>query len=399
MSAAKILVVEDSAAIALDLSWQLEALGYDVVGMASSGRDALRQIAEFKPEAVLMDIRISGDMDGIETASRIPADADPAVIYLTGSSEETTLNRARETQPYGYLLKPFSERELHATIQIALERRRAAEILRATDRRLEAANTALQAEINARIQSEQRIHEMQAELLHVSRLSAMGQMTSTLAHEVNQPLAAVGNYIRAGLAILETADVDIPAKARSAFEKAERQAERVSDVINNLREFVRKGDTQRQAEDLAEVITDAITLAKLDPISRDVSIELDLSRDAKWATINRVQIQQVLINLVRNAMEAIVGDLRQIQIKTCPSATEFVEISVSDNGPGVRLSINDELFKPFVTTKTEGMGVGLAICQSIVDAHGGRIWAAPNPSGGAIFTFTVPRLCGTAPVA
>ena len=157
MNAEKILVVEDSAAIALDLSWQLETLGYEVVGTAASGEEALQQIADTKPDAVLMDIRLSGGMDGIETAARIPETMNPAVIYLTGSSEEATLKRARETQPYGYLLKPFSERELHATIQIALERRRAAEMLMMTERRLEAANAALQAEVAARIQSEQEI--------------------------------------------------------------------------------------------------------------------------------------------------------------------------------------------------------------------------------------------------
>ena len=143
MNAEKILVVEDSAAIALDLSWQLETLGYEVVGTASSGEEALEQIADTKPDAVLMDIRLSGSMDGIETAARIPETMNPAVIYLTGSSEEATLKRARETQPYGYLLKPFSEREHHATIQIALERRRAAEMLMMTERRLEAAIAAL----------------------------------------------------------------------------------------------------------------------------------------------------------------------------------------------------------------------------------------------------------------
>jgi C4-dicarboxylate-specific signal transduction histidine kinase len=391
LTAPKILVVEDSAAIALDLASQLGDLGYDVVGVVSTGEDALRQIPKALPDAILMDIRLSGDMDGIETASQIPAAFSPAVIYLTGSSEEKTLNRARETQPYGYLLKPFSDRELHATIQIALERRGAAEILQATERRLEKANAALQAEINARIQSERRIYQMQAELLHVSRLSAMGQMTSTLAHEINQPLAAIGNYVRAGLAILESRDVEIPAKAKTAFEKAERQAERVSEVVDNLRAFVRKGDTTRRQENLSEVIADAITLAKLDAVGRSATIQLDLSADADCAVINRIQIQQVLVNLLRNAMEAMSGEVRLIKVRTCCADADFIQISVADTGPGLSADIGNDLFKPFVTTKTNGMGVGLAICQSIVDAHEGSIRTAPNPGGGAIFAFTVPR--------
>jgi two-component system sensor kinase FixL len=775
MSGGKVLVVEDSAIIALDLSSQLAALGYDVVGIASSGEDALRQIECTRPDVALMDISLGGTMDGIETASRIAPGADLAVIYLTGSSEETTLRRARETKPYGYLIKPFSERELHATLQMALELRRAAADLRSTERRLEAANHALQTEVAARVRSEQeirrerdmaqryldvagvmilsldrdgfvtlinsrgcailqyagpegilgrnwigsfvpdylqgdlrksfeslkrrktaslefeqypvltkfkaermiawrttlladdegcfsgllcsgdditerylaeadqrrlaaivessdaaiigndldgtvtswnraaerifgyparemlgepisrlamrdhpqemddliarvargehisqletitcrkdgsavpillaaspicdasgkvvgvskiaadiselqharaerealvadlrntqeqlldaqrisrighwkydrgqnrfwissrvaelfgimltnlwveaedffafahpddrdllrdavgvsattsvlnvehriqladgsvrwmleradhdgqqgaspnvigtvqditerksfeaRLHEMQAELLHVSRLSAMGQMTSTLAHEVNQPLAAISNYIRAGLLMLGSPDPSVSGRVRAVFEKAAHQAGRVSDVVANLREFVRKGETSQRLEDLDEVIADAITLAQMGAIGSGIAIQLDLLPDARFANINRVQIQQVLVNLLRNAMEAMVGGRRRITISTRRSAADTIEVGVADTGPGVSQNINDDLFRPFVTTKSEGMGVGLAICQSIVDAHGGRIWASPNAGGGAVFNFTVP---------
>jgi two-component system sensor kinase FixL len=774
VNAEKILVVEDSAAIALDLSRQLETLGYDVVGTAASGEDALRQIADTKPDAVLMDIRLGGGMDGIETATRIPENASPAVIYLTGSSEAATLERARKTQPYGYLLKPFSERELHATIQIALERRRAAEMLRITERRLEAANAALQAEVSARIQSEQEIrkerdtaqryldvagvmiltlnadgvvtlinnrgcgilgydgpenvlgknwvdcfvperlraeergrldslrgrqeaalgfevspvltktrgermiawrakvitgpqgefcgtlssgdditerhqaeidqrrlaaivessdaaiigknidgvvtswnkaaerifgysaaemlnqhisilatpdrpdelteivkrvvsgehifqyetlrrrkngtlvpvllaaspiydaggnivgvskiasdiselqrtraerealvaslrstqerlfdaqrisqmghweydrdrheiwlsnrvaelfglkaeetrlteeallaivhpedrdllreavenasetgafnfehrilcpdgsirwmheradirdkelthkligtaqditerksaeakmHEMQDELLHVSRLSAMGQMSSTLAHEINQPLAAIGNYVRAGLTMLDSDNPQIVAKGRGAFEKAALQAERASDVVGNLREFVRKGEAVRKPENLSAVIQDAITLAQLGGLNRGTTVQLKLSDQAEWATVNRIQIQQVLVNLIRNAMEAMTGGRGQITVETRLATPDTIEVSVADTGPGLPAKLNGNVFKPFMTTKPQGMGLGLAICQSIVEAHGGKIWAESPPNDGAVFRFTVP---------
>jgi PAS domain S-box-containing protein len=526
VSVEKILVVEDSAAIALDLRWQLESLGYVVVGTASSGEDALRQIVDTKPDAVLMDIRLSGGIDGIETATRIPESINPAVIYLTGSSEERTLNRARKTQPYGYLLKPFSERELHATIQIALERRQAAQTLMTTERRLEAANAALQAEITARIQSEQvvrrerdtaqsyldiagvmilslnadgvvslinnrgcailgydgpeeilgrswmdcfvaedgraiersrfdsfrsrrktgldfeeypvltnkgakriiawrtkivtdsagafcgtlssgdditerrraeeRMHEMQDELLHVSRLSAMGQMSSTLAHEINQPLAAIGNYIRAGLTMLDSDDLDIVEKGRGAFEKAALQAERASDVVGNLRAFIRKGDAARKPENLSMVIQDAITLAQIGS-HRAMTVQTNLAREAEWATVNRIQIQQVLVNLIRNAIEAMNGGRGQITVQTRLVIPDTIEVSVADNGPGLPAKLNGDLFKPFVTTKPQGMGVGLAICQSIVEAHGGRIWAESRIDDGAIFHFTIPGQSETRP--
>jgi two-component system sensor kinase FixL len=504
VNAEKILVVEDNAAIALDLSWQLETLGYDVVGTASSGEEALEQIIQSRPDAVLMDIRLSGGMDGIETAARIPETINPAVIYLTGSSEEATLKRARQTQPYGYLLKPFSERELHATIQIALERRRAAEMLRMTEQEIrrerdtaqnyldvagvmilsldadgvvtlinrrgcailgyespadvlgrnwidcfvaeegreiergrfdtfkDRQGTALDLDeypvltkdgceriiawrtkivtdadgafrgtlssgddITERKGAETRMHEMQDELLHVSRLSAMGQMSSTLAHEINQPLAAIGNYIRAGLTMLESDHPDIVAKGRTAFEKAAVQAERASDVVGNLRAFIRKGDAVRKPENLRVVIRDAITLAQLGS-HRGPVIQTNLSEQAEWATVNRIQIQQVLVNLIRNAMEAmsggeaINGGRSQITVRTQLAAHNAIEISVADNGPGLPPRLNGDVFQPFVTTKPQGMGVGLAICQSIVEAHGGRIWAESSPNDGAVFRFTVP---------
>ncbi len=157
MSSAKILIVEDNEVIAFALNEQLIDLGYEVSGVASSGRDALRRMSECLPDAVLMDIGLHGEIDGIETARRIPPALEIAVIYLSGSSGEATLNRARETRPYGYIIKPFTARELHATIQMALERRDAAMALTAAEQRLEKTNAALQAEIAARIKSEQEI--------------------------------------------------------------------------------------------------------------------------------------------------------------------------------------------------------------------------------------------------
>jgi two-component system, LuxR family, sensor kinase FixL len=236
------------------------------------------------------------------------------------------------------------------------------------------------------------MHEMQNELMHVSRLSAMGQMSSTLAHEINQPLAAIGNYVRAGLTMLDSDNPEIVAKGRGAFEKAALQAERASDVVGNLREFVRKGDAVRKPENLSTVIQDAISLAQLGGLNRGTTVQLNLSDQAEWATVNRVQIQQVLVNLIRNAMEAMTttGAHGRITVETHLAAPDTIEVSVADNGPGLPSKLNGDVFKPFITTKPQGMGVGLAICQSIVEAHGGKIWAESPANDGAIFRFTVP---------
>ena len=241
-------------------------------------------------------------------------------------------------------------------------------------------------------ETETRLHQMQAELLHVSRLSAIGQVSSTLAHEVNQPLTAIGNYVRASLLMLSAADPLPNARIRSVLEKAALQTARASEIVRNLREFARKGDVVRRAENLTVVIQEAMALARLGAKDRGLKVRLRLDGASRWAMINRVQIQQVLVNLIRNAIEAMAeGTRRELVVATASAGSEMIEVSVTDSGPGLSKDVTEDLFKPFVTTKSDGMGVGLAICQTIVTAHGGRIWAAPNPNGGTVFRFTLLR--------
>jgi signal transduction histidine kinase len=241
-------------------------------------------------------------------------------------------------------------------------------------------------------ETETRLHQLQAELLHVSRLSAIGQVSSTLAHEVNQPLTAIGNYVRAGLLMLSAPEPVPNARIRGVLEKAALQTARASEIVRNLREFARKGEVVRRPENLTVVIQEAIALARLGAKDRGLKVRLRLDGASRWAMINRVQVQQVLVNLIRNAIEAMAESTRrELVVATASAGSELIEVSVTDSGPGLSDDVADELFKPFVTTKSDGMGVGLAICQTIVTAHGGRIWADRNPNGGAIFRFTLRR--------
>jgi PAS domain S-box-containing protein len=246
--------------------------------------------------------------------------------------------------------------------------------------------------ITERSEAETRLHEMQADLLHSSRLSAIGQVSSTLAHEVNQPLTAIGNYVRAGLLMLSAAEPVSNSKIRAVLEKAALQTTRASEIVRNLREFARKGEVVRQPENLTVVVQEAMALARLGIKDRGLRVRLRLAGDARHAEINRVQIQQVLVNLIRNAIEAMENEpRRELIVATASGDAGLIEVSVADTGPGLPQDVAGDLFKPFVTTKSEGMGVGLAICQTIVAAHGGKIWAELNPTGGAIFRFTVRR--------
>jgi signal transduction histidine kinase len=239
-----------------------------------------------------------------------------------------------------------------------------------------------------RQEREHRLREMRSELLHVSRLSELGQMVSALAHEVSQPLTAVGNYLRASQRLIEFGDI---AKAQTALAKAAAEVTRASEIIRRLSDFIRKKDSDVRTEDLRTMIEETIALSLVGTARTEVSVELRLHPDVPTALIDKIQIQQVLLNLIRNAIEAMAGRLRQsLVIATRPSANGMVELSVADSGPGLPAEVRAKLFQAFVTTKSAGMGVGLSICRSIVEAHGGRMWADDDSSPGTVFRFTVP---------
>jgi signal transduction histidine kinase len=239
-----------------------------------------------------------------------------------------------------------------------------------------------------RREREHRMREMRSELIHVSRLSELGQMVSALAHEVNQPLTAVGNYLRASLRLIDMGDTT---RARPALAKAASEVTRASEIVRRLRDFIRKRDSEKCAEDLGPMIEESVALAVIGTDRPGVRVELRLHPQASTALVDKIQIQQVLLNLIRNAVEAMAGSAHQsLVIATLPSADAMVELSVADSGPGLPPEVRAKLFQPFVTTKSTGMGVGLSICHSIIEAHGGHLWAEDNCDGGAVFRFTVP---------
>ena len=235
---------------------------------------------------------------------------------------------------------------------------------------------------------DRQLRELQSELIHVSRLTELGQMVSALAHEVNQPLAAAGSYVSAGRRLLQSGET---AKADEALKRGADQVTRASQVIQRLRQFVKKADSQRSTEDVRQVIEEAAALALLGAEARGVRLEMDFARDMPRVFIDKVQIQQVLLNLIRNAVEAMQSrPRRELNIRAMLTADRMVEVSVADSGPGLAADVRGRLFQPFVTTKSAGMGVGLSICRSIVEAQGGQLWLAHNSDGGAEFRFTLP---------
>lgn len=245
-------------------------------------------------------------------------------------------------------------------------------------------------DLTERQRTETRLQELQTELVHMSRFTALGEMASTLAHEINQPLTAIANYLKGCRRILQRMEGDQVAMLEDGLNKAAEQALRAGQIIRHLRDFVARGESDRHVEVLTKLIEEASALALVGAKERGIRVAYLFDPKATFVLADRIQIQQVLLNLIRNAIEAMSGEKRrELVVATARISHEAIEVSVTDTGPGLAPQIVEQLFQPFVTTKKHGMGVGLSICRTIVEAHGGRIWAEPVPEGGTRFVFSL----------
>lgn len=256
--------------------------------------------------------------------------------------------------------------------------------------------TGLIRDISDRQETERRLHEVQADLIHVSRLSAMGELASALAHELNQPLTAISNYLMAARQLVERG----PENAERASEiigKSIDQAMRAGQIIRQLRSFVQKRQVERVPVEIEKVVDEASALAFIGLKEKGIRVAIERQDGLPEVPIDRIQIQQVLINLIRNAVDAMESqDRRELTIRITADEEE-TRISIIDSGCGIPRDMEEKLFHAFATTKTTGMGVGLSISRNIVEAHNGRLWFEANPSGGTIFHLALPLSGGDAP--
>jgi C4-dicarboxylate-specific signal transduction histidine kinase len=260
----------------------------------------------------------------------------------------------------------------------------------ARTRELEDANLLLRSESIDRRRMDTRMHKLQLELYHAARFSEAGQMAAALAHELNQPLTAAANSASAGRRLLATGDLERLGEVREAMAEVAEQMVRAGQIIRRLRNFISRGETEKQIESIAIMIEEASALALKGSNATGVNVHFCLDPDASLALINPIQIQQVLTNLIRNAIEAMAAcNQRDLRITTARLNEETIEVVVSDTGIGLSPDGAGRLFQPFVSTKPHGMGLGLSICKSIVESHGGDLNCEPNPEGGTIFRFTV----------
>ncbi len=240
-------------------------------------------------------------------------------------------------------------------------------------------------------QTQARLQELQSEIAHVSRLSAMGEMASALAHELNQPLAAISNYMKGSRRLLASSEDPNATKIATAMDRAAEQALRAGQIIRRLRDFVARGESEKRVESLSKLIEEAGALGLTGAREQGILLRFNLDPDCDLVLVDRVQIQQVLVNLFRNALEAMSdSDRRELIIANSKAAEDMIEVEVSDTGHGFSDEVLTKLFQTFFTTKETGMGVGLSISRSIVEAHGGRISVERNSSGGATFRLTLP---------
>jgi two-component system sensor kinase FixL len=245
-------------------------------------------------------------------------------------------------------------------------------------------------DLTERQQTEDQLHDLQTELARLSRLTAMGEMASTLAHEINQPLSAISNYLQGCNRLLEPVEHPNVPKIRDALAETTKQTLRAGHIIRQLREFVARGETEKRPENISKLVEEASALALVGAKEEGVKTLFRFASHTDTVLVEKVQIQQVLLNLMRNAIEAMQGcEPKELLVTTSAPDADKITVSVTDTGSGLSEEIATRLFQPFVTTKPAGMGVGLSISKRIIEAHGGEMWAEPNPGGGTIFRFTV----------
>jgi signal transduction histidine kinase len=362
-----VLVVEDEGIVATHIQVSLEELGYAVPEIAASGEEALRLARALRPNLVLMDILLDGDLDGIDTATALRLELGVPVVFLTANSDEPTLARAREAAPYGYLLKPFNHRELRSTIEIALHRH--------------------------------NLEEQGKKSAASARLAAIGTLAAGIAHEVNNPLSWVTanvSYVRDVLGEHQGTPLP-PEEARevkAALGEASAGAVQVARVLRGLRIFARGVD--EVPEDTARLELDPLVERVLGGLAvGGARLHLELG-GAPAVVANEERLGEVLHHLVRNALQA---QAREIRVATRGDARGRAVLEVRDDGVGMSPETRGRLFDPFFTTKgpSGGSGLGLTLCHGIITALGGSMEVESQLGSGSAFRVLLPAAEPKAP--
>lgn len=364
--AALVLAVDDDPASLKLLSEALAGQPF-TLAVAVDGEMALRQIQRATPDLILLDAMMPG-LDGFEVCRRLqedPATRDIPILFMTSLADTRDRVRGLELGAVDYITKPFVREELVARVRTHLAIRAAADV---------------------------KIRKAQDELAHLNRMAALSELAASIAHELNQPLAAILNNAQAAGRLLSRPEPDV-AESRAAIADIADDARRAGQIIQRMRAMLKKGEPSADAHDLNDLAREVARLIAGDALLRGALLQFDLAPRLPAVRGDGVQLQQVLLNLLVNALDAVSRrppDARQIVVRTRARGDAEVEISVEDSGEGIAPADLERIFEAFFTTKAAGLGVGLAISRNIVEAHGGRLWAESPPGRGATLRCALP---------
>jgi C4-dicarboxylate-specific signal transduction histidine kinase len=408
---ALILVVEDDAALLTLIEKRLATSGHRTVGVAN-GLSALTWLKQHTPSLMLLDYSLP-DMPGGQLLQQIAAEGVRVpFIVATGHGSESVAVEMMKRGAYDYLVKgPAFMKLLPAVVDRSLERARQAErLVRAEEQLRQAheeleqrvrqrteelaeANRRLRLEMDERRRAEEQVQQHQAELAHVARLSTVGEMVAELTHELNQPLSAICSYAQACQRLLRSGREDDLTELMASLHQVGEQADRAAEIIRRLRRFVTKAKPVQTAVDINALIREVVELTSIDARMAQAEVCFELADALPSVMSDRIQIEQVVVNLMRNAFEAMRDSepgFRRLTVRTAFDGPGQIVVDLCDSGVGVSPDMIDRVFDRFFTTKPNGMGMGLAISQSIIKNHGGRLWVNTNANRGSTFHFTLP---------
>ena len=340
--------------MAQDLAGILTRLGYEITGIAETGEEAIALAASTQPDLALMDVRLRGGLDGIDAAARIKEQGAPAIIFLTGNSERHTRDRAKTTEPFAYLLKPFEERMVETYLEMAL----------------------------AKHQAERKWRAAQEELRRQERLATLGKLAGSVAHEMRTPLAVLQNSVT----YLEMTLPPISPPVQDALNEATRAIASCDHIIKEMLDYVRELPPSREVCRLDGIVSEALR-----QVPFPTSVRVDHFADEAGTEIyaNADQVIRIVINLLQNAAQAMPegGDLR-VRMEPFDGG---VALAVSDTGCGIPADLVERIFEPLFSTKVRGIGLGLAIARRYAEQNGGRLAVQSEPGRGTTFRLELPR--------
>ncbi|KKN40267.1 hypothetical protein LCGC14_0735120 [marine sediment metagenome] len=366
MKKKQILVVEDERIAAEDIKMSLHRLGYAVSGAAISGKEAVKKAEDLQPDLVLMDIVLVGEMDGIEASALIRSRFDIPIVYLTAYADKKMLERAKVTEPFGYILKPFDDKELCSILEIALYKHK----------------------------MERKLKKTQQELIQSEKLAALGRFSSGIAHEIKNPLG----IILGGSEFLEMKLSRVDPEIKTAIKKIKESTFRADRIVKDLLKFSRPSILKTERIDPNGLIRETLSLFKYRTPLIEIKIKTHFAKEKMFLEIDKSQMQQVFFNLLLNAIESMPnGGLLMIKTyKMAPSEFSFAKklcvIEIADTGEGISKKNLQKIFEPFFTTKREikGTGLGLSMSKMLVNNHNGDLVIESKPGKGTTAKIILP---------